>query len=164
MQIGKHARIEQGTEQREHVPPETVPSKARCHQRRVVGPDRAVVVGHRVVLDLAGRDGSDAPTRKPSRVQQRPGDPPRVLPTRDPGPQTMTRIRGAHSTRALPTIEGKRVGAQLFAPELALELLPVLRRLAYKEGRAVLIAKRVGEAGSCQAGGIRVSLYLAEGD
>src|SRR4030095_11689678 len=42
----------------------------------IVRPDRAVVIAHRVVANLSGRDGPDAPARKRDRTHQLLHDPP----------------------------------------------------------------------------------------
>src|SRR5262245_40991616 len=114
--------IEHAVEQVGHRVLQAVAGEPKRNQRIVVRPDRAVVVGHRIVTGFADRDGADAPARVEALAHQIGGNAARTILAHDPGEEKLSGIGGSHPALRLVAIERERVGAELLAPERRLEL------------------------------------------
>ena len=118
---------------------EAVAREAQRDQRVVVRPDRAVVIGHRVVARLAHGDGADAPAGEDIGAAAARGDAPRAVRPRDAGEQAhgpALEVRTRHGR--LVAVERQRVGADLLAPERLLEALAQRARASRLELRGAL--------------------------
>src|ERR1700722_14079978 len=84
-------------------------------------PNAAVVITHRVVPRLRGGNRADTPPRKRLGSQEGLGQPSRSFLKDDPGKETLPGIRRPTPARACVSIQRQGIGAQLIAPELAVE-------------------------------------------
>ena len=116
---------------------QSVSSEAEADQRVVVRPDRAVVVGHRIVARFGRSDRPDAPASEEVRAQQLLSDRRRSFLRDDAGEQQLTGIGRAHSARTLPAIERERIGPDVFAPERLFEANPEIFSRALQARRRV---------------------------
>src|SRR5215212_7575188 len=86
-------------------------------------PDRAIVIGHRVVPRFGIRNGAHTPAGKIRILTQRSDDGLTMLAGRDVGVQAMPRVRGAYPARPLVAVERKCIDANVLTPETALKTL-----------------------------------------
>jgi hypothetical protein len=89
----------------------------------IMGPDRAVVIGHGIVARLGGGHGADAPAREEGAVRELVGDAGGTIRTGDAGQQYLPGVRGAYTAGLLGAVEGESIGAEIIAPECGLETL-----------------------------------------
>ncbi len=126
----------------------------------VVRPDRAVVIRHRVVAQLALADRAHAPAREEMLVAEPGDDLPRAFGMRDAGEQAVPRVRGAHATGLFVAVERQRVGFDVRAPERGVEArLQRLRGFDQRDG-ARRFTERAGDARGAEAGRRRRSPAL----
>ena len=111
---------------------EAVAREAERDQRIVVRPDRAVVIGHRIVAHFTARHGPDPPAGEEARAQQPVRDQFRAVRPRDAGEQHLAGIRGADAARLLRAVERERIGLQFLTPECRLEALGKTLRVGFK--------------------------------
>src|SRR5262245_45972034 len=116
-------RIEQALEHALDRAIEAAAREPERNQRIVVRPDRAVVVGHRVVARFRAGDGANAPAGEELRPQQPESDLDRPVGPGDAGEQDLAGIGAAHAARLLAAVERQRIGAELWAPEGGVEPL-----------------------------------------
>src|SRR6185437_4629164 len=109
--------IEQTLEQGLDLALQAIPREPQGDQRIVVRPDRAVVVGHRIVAGFALGDGANAPAREETRSQQAGRDRGRTVWLNDAGEQELACVRRADTARLLVAVEGNGVGAEIGTPE-----------------------------------------------
>ena len=138
--------------------------KPERDQRIVVRPDRAVVIGHRIVAHLAARDGADAPAREEVRSHQIGGDETRAILADHAAEQHLPGIRGAHLASPLLAVERKRVGSELLAPERLLETLGERPGLRLEPLRDVRLAEPQRASRGELFCGVDVALDLGERD
>src|SRR6266481_5916366 len=86
-----------------------------------MGPDRSVVIRHRVVTRLAGSDCPNSPAGEGRFMCQRRSNATRMLCGCDSGEKAMTRVRRSYPAGLLPAIERKRVGGKFITPETLVE-------------------------------------------
>src|ERR1700761_6412658 len=98
-------------------------------QRIVMRPDRAVMIGHRIVAGLVQRDGADAPAREEMRPQQIDRDLAGTVLADHAAEQEMPGVRRAPRARLLFAVQRQGVGAELLAPESVLKALGQVPRL-----------------------------------
>src|SRR5262249_58837703 len=108
---------------------QAIPREPERNQRVVMWPDRAVVIGHRIIPGLAERDRANTPAGEEVRPQEINGDATGTILADHAAEQQMSRIRRAHRARPLLAVERQRIGAELLAPECFLEALGQLARL-----------------------------------
>src|SRR5947207_15957248 len=88
-----------------------------------MGPDRSVVIRHRIVTRLAGSDCPNSPTGEARFMCQCRSNTTRMLCGCDSGKKAMTRVRRAGPAGLRPAIERKRVGGKLITLETLSESL-----------------------------------------
>src|SRR5947208_15403904 len=88
-----------------------------------MGPDRSVVIRHRIVTRLAGSDCPNSPAGEGRFMCQCRSNTPRMLCGCDSGKKAMTRVRRSYPAGLLPAIERKRVGGRLITPETLFDSL-----------------------------------------
>src|SRR5215831_15501618 len=88
-----------------------------------MGPDRTIVVRHRVVAGLAAGDSTNSPSVKGCFIGERARYALSVVLRRNTREKTMTGIRRAHSARPFAAVQRKRKCGKLLAPEDFLEPL-----------------------------------------
>src|SRR5262252_10894721 len=89
--------------------------------RVVVGPDRPVVIAHRVEAGGMGRERTDAPAREHVRRHEPGHDLLSSTRIHDAGPQTVARVAGDRLDLALVAVEGLGVKTRLRHPVAVLE-------------------------------------------
>src|SRR5947207_14956855 len=100
---------------------EAVAGKAERDQRVVMRPDRAVVIGHRIVAGLAQRHRADAPAGEEMRSHQIGGDLAGAVLTHHAAEQQLPGVGAADLAGLLGPIEREPIGAELLAPECFLK-------------------------------------------
>ena len=93
-------------------------------------PDRAVVVGHRVVARLGRGDRPDSPAGEEGGPQELLRDRRGAVFRHNAGKQQLAGVGGPHPARPLSPVERQRVGADVLAPERLFEANPQVLRLA----------------------------------
>src|SRR5436190_10110982 len=111
-----------------------------------MGPDRSVMIRHRIVTRLAGSDCSNSPAGEGRFVCQRRSYAPGMLCGRDSGKKTMTRIRCSDPAGLLPAVERERVGGKLITPETLFESLEEGFGLLRQITRACIIAEELSQS------------------
>jgi hypothetical protein len=82
----------------------------------------------------------------------------------DAGKERVTRIGGDHAARSLGAVEGESIGAQVWAPERAVEQLVEISGFPFLGLRFPELAERPSHPRSVAARGIDIGLYLAQRD
>src|SRR5579862_7664998 len=100
-----------------------VGGQSRRNQRIIMWPNRSVVVGSGIVPDLFRAQRSNAPPTLKLTRSEFARNRGRMFRIRDPGEQTMPRIRRTHAAWRFPAVERQRVRIDLGAPERCLKLL-----------------------------------------
>src|SRR5437762_7996093 len=129
-----------------------------------MGPDRSVVIRHRIVTRLAGSDCPNSPTGEARFMCQCRSNTTRMLCGCDSGKKAMTRVRRADPAGLLPAIERKRVGGKLITPETLFESLAEGFGLLRQITRPCIIAEEFSQCGRRQLCSVNVALHFAQSD
>src|SRR5207249_6601810 len=129
-----------------------------------MGPDRSVVIRHRIVTRLAGSDCPNSPTREARFMCQCRSNTTRMLCGCDSGKKAMTRVRRADPAGLLPAIERKRGGGKLITPETLFESLAEGFGLLRQITRPCIIAEEFSQCGRRQLCSVNVALHFAQSD
>src|SRR4051794_4917042 len=114
-QVHVGRRVEQALEDMRHRMLEAVAREPERDQRIVVRPDRAVMIGHRIVAHLALRDRADAPAREGVRRHQIGGDETCAVLADHAAEQHLPGIGCPHLAGPLLAVERERIGTELLA-------------------------------------------------
>ena len=109
--------VEQTTQDLCGLLPHSVSGKSRRDDGTVVRPDRAIVVGDRIVAAFTDGHRAYAPAAEQVGGHQGPAYAFGSLRRRRPAKKDMTRIRCAHGTLTFAAIQRQRIGADALAPE-----------------------------------------------
>src|SRR6266480_5337621 len=129
-----------------------------------MGPDRSVVIRHRIVTRLAGSDRPNSPTGEARFMGQCRSNTTRMLCGCDSGKKAMTRVRRADPAGLLPAIERKRVDGKLITPETLFESLAEDFGLLRQITRPCIIAEEFSQSGRRQLCCVNVALHFAQSD
>ena len=135
-------------------------------ERRVVGPDRAVVVAERVVGGVPGRHRADPPARPELVAHQPARDRVDPLGRDDPAPEQVADVRAERVDAPLLAVERERVvAAAVLDPERLVEAAPQLGRLRLEPGGERIVAPDgARELGDPQLRVVDVALHLGRRD
>src|SRR5262245_3606567 len=156
--------VEQALEDALDRTPEPVAGQAERNQRIVMRPDRAVVIGHRIVARFGIGDGANAPSGEELRPQQAVGYLDRPIGLGNAGEQDLTGIRAADAAGLLLAVERERVGLELLAPEACVESLRQLMGFSLEATRALVPPQPFGATCQHLLRAIDVALHLRKRD
>src|SRR5579864_976383 len=122
-QVHVGCRVKQRLEQLFNAMLEPISREPQRNERIIVGPDRSVMIGHRIVTRLSLRHRANAPAGEEVRPHQTRGDEAGAVLPDEAGEQQLSGIRRANAARLLVSVEGDGVGRQFIAPENFLEPL-----------------------------------------
>ena len=143
---------------------EAIACKAERDQRVVVRPDRAVVIGHRIVARLAARHGADTPAREKMRPHQVGGDEAGAVFAHHAAEQELPGVRRAHPARLFGAVERERIGAEIVTPERFLKTFGELPRLDLQLFSHLALAEPRRATRRQPPGGIHIALHFGERD
>src|SRR5438046_7508562 len=126
-----------------------------------MGPDRSVVIRHRIVTRLAGSDCPNSPAGEGRFMCQCRSNTMRMLCGCDSGKKAMTRVRRADPTGLLPAIERKRVDGKLITPETLFKSLAEGFGLLRQITRPCTIATEFSHSGRPQLCSVKAAMPLA---
>src|SRR5437879_10772316 len=129
-----------------------------------MGPDRSVVIRHRIVTRLAGSDCPNSPAGEGRFMCQCRSNTTRMLCGCDSGKKAMTRVRRSYPAGLLPAIERKRVGGKLITPETLFESLEEGFGLLRQITRPCIIAEELSQSGRRHLRSVNVALHFAQRD
>src|SRR6185503_3021996 len=122
MQFEKKGGVEETAKNLQRALFESVGGHAGGYEGVIVRPDRSIVIRHGIKASLSDCDGSDTPSTKKLLIHQGFGRSHAVLWVSNTGPETVAGIRRLDSTRLLEPVQSQRIGREVVAPEVALEL------------------------------------------
>src|SRR6185437_7744749 len=116
-QVHGGADVEQGQQNLTRHLPESITRHAAGNQGIVMGPDRTVVIGERIVASLSVGDSPDSPAVKKIRLQHFAGQAGSGFGRSNAGIEALSGIGSAHAAGLFVSIQGQRINRKIIAPE-----------------------------------------------